>query len=128
MDFLLVLAALQASSLAEPPRVRAAPLKCVCEEQAEGEAISVRGSATDAIVLYDEKNREALPRQATLFRVFRASGVEAKTPFKVWHVTDPDECGVAFDYGKVYDVVLRKVGEEYETDLCLMPSLAPPPQ
>lgn len=109
-------------SLTAPPALRS---QCRCKPSEGDELVTIRGFAIDGEIRVAENGRDPLPRQATVFRVLSATGVEAQTPFKVWHVTAPDQCGVTFDYGKLYMVALRKSGEEYETDQCLMRSIAP---
>ena len=109
-------------SLTAPPELRS---QCRCKSLDGAEAVTIRGFAIDGEIRVAENGRDPMPRQATVFRVLSANGVEAQTPFKVWHMTAPDQCGVTFDYGKLYVVVLRRSGEEYETDQCLMRSAAP---
>ena len=109
-------------SLTAPPELRS---QCRCKPVGDAEPVTIRGFAIDGEIRVAENGRDPLPRQATVFRVLTANGVEAQTPFKVWHMTAPAQCGVTFDYGKLYVVALRKSGEEYETDQCLMRSIAP---
>ncbi|MEE2691073.1 MAG: hypothetical protein VX640_05990 [Pseudomonadota bacterium] len=113
---------LAAQSVAADPALTAPPERissCKCKAVEGAEAISIRGFAIDGEVRLDATGRNPLPRQATVFRVLTAEGVDARTPFKVWHLTAPDQCGVTFDYGKLYVVMLRKKGDDYETDRCL---------
>lgn len=113
----LFLVAQGGGDLSSPPTLREPA--CRCPQSQDESAPIIRGLAIDGVVLLDASGRNPLPRQATVFRVLSATGVEAATPFRVWHMTAKDRCGVSFDYGRLYEVRLRKVGEQYETDQCL---------
>lgn len=122
MTLLLALVFLQApvGALGEPPVDREAPEICVCPRTPVADVPTIYGFAIDAVVLLDASGLKPLPRQATIFRIVSAEGVEAATPFKVWHLSGANRCGVDFDYGKGYTVALRQKGADYETDICLM--------
>ena len=101
---------------------------CVCPKTSTDDIVTIRGFAVDAELRLAPSGLETLPRQATVFRVLAADGIEAATPFKVWHLSGDQRCGVSFDYGKGYTVGLRRVGDEYETDECLMARANSPKQ
>jgi hypothetical protein len=122
-NFILFLAS---ALLATPAIAQEAPAMppqpkrlCSCEIQKPGEIVEFIGVVSDAEVLLDETGANQLPRQASIFRIVRAPS-SLKAPVKIWHTTDTKRCGVQFNYGAQYYVKARKVGEELETDYCLM--------
>lgn len=120
----LLLVAQGVVDLSAPPLLRESA--CRCPQSQDETAPVIRGLAIDGVVLLDASGRNPLPRQATVFRVLSATGVEAATPFRVWHMAASERCGVGFDYGRLYSLRLRKVGDEYETDRCLVEPVKPP--
>lgn len=94
-------------------------LLCVCKDDVAEEQVTFTGYATDAQMILGEDGRSALPRQATIFRIEKGPK-DLASPVKVWHVTKPEKCGLAFAYGRRYDVVAVKKGGELETNWCLM--------
>lgn len=94
-------------------------LLCVCPDVAGAETVAFSGYASDAVMILGEDGRSAQPRQATVFRVDRGPK-DLKSPVKVWHLTKPEKCGLSFAYGRRYDIVAVKKGEELETNWCLM--------
>ena len=117
----LVAVMMQGSTEAEDPAPRRFDpyLLCVCQEQPEGEQVTFTGYAIDAQVILGEDGRSARPRQATVFRIEKGPK-DLATPVKVWHFTKPEKCGLSFAYGKRYDIVAVKKGDEIETNWCLM--------
>lgn len=116
----LVAAALAASS---PPAD--APFLCACAKPARPADIEFRGVAIDATMVAGQGGANVESRQATVFRVTRVIKGEAATPMKVWHLSDPNRCGVTFNYAASYVVKARLKNGKAETDLCLMPELKP---
>jgi len=100
-----------------------APFMCACAPGAPPVDIEFEGVATDALLTATPDGLRVAPRQATIFRVTRVIKGEAKTPMKVWHLTNPQHCGVSFDYASSYRVKARFRNKEAETDACLMPEL-----
>lgn len=109
---------LQAGDASETRRIDPY-LLCVCPNVAGLEKIEFSGYASDAEMILGEDGRSAEPRQATVFRLDKGPN-DLKSPVKVWHFTKPEKCGVSFAYGRRYDVVAVKRGEEIETNWCLM--------
>jgi hypothetical protein len=103
------------------PEMKTPPSKCRCAAPAAGEEdVVFKGLVVDAEMTVDASGVAVEPRQATIFRLIRAVKGEVSGPVKVWHVTNPDKCGVTFDYGKEYTVIARKKNNALETDFCLM--------
>jgi hypothetical protein len=94
-------------------------LLCVCPDVSGAEKIEFTGFASDAEMILGEDGRSAEPRQATIFRIDKGPK-DLKSPVKVWHLTKPEKCGVSFAYGRRYNVVAVKKGDEIETNWCLM--------
>jgi hypothetical protein len=94
-------------------------LLCVCRDESGEEQVRFTGYATDAQMILGEDGRSALPRQATIFRIEKGPK-DLASPVKVWHVTQPEKCGVTFAYGKRYDIVAVKKSGEIETNWCLL--------
>ena len=115
---LFSIAQAHAADLDPAPRQRAP--KCRCDMSAGQDVFTFTGVVTGAELVLDDKGASVDPRQATIFSVNGAAGLGLKNPVQIWHVTDPDNCGVSFDYGKEYTVIVRKAGKEFETNLCLM--------
>ena len=93
--------------------------KCRCEaEGAEKADAEFTGLVTDAQTFLAEDGKSIADRQATVLRVL--DGLDEKT-VKVFHSTMPDNCGLTFDYGKRYEVSVRSVDGNYETNYCIDP-------
>jgi hypothetical protein len=112
---------MQGAAEAEAPAPRRFDpyLLCVCQDQSGAEQVTFTGYAVDAQLILGEDGRSAQPRQATIFRIEKGPK-DLATPVKIWHVTRPEKCGLSFAYGKRYDIVAVKKGEEFETNWCLM--------
>ena len=125
MISILLAVALQASSApSAPPEIRDLPSKCVCEsvdKTSEAEIVAFRGVVSGAEMRVDETGQNPLPRQTTLFRLIKFIEGEAETPVRVVHLTNSDDCGVTFDYGRQYTIRAKRVEGVLETDQCLMP-------
>lgn len=117
IDFLAAIL-LQAGDVAETRRIDPY-LLCVCPDVAGAETVEFSGFASDAEMILGEDKRSTLPRQATIFRVDKGPK-DLKSPVKVWHMTKPEKCGLSFAYGRRYDIVAVKKGDEIETNWCLM--------
>ncbi len=104
-----------------PPVLRKVEIsKCVCRDNPEIETVSLKGLVVDAEVSLGPDGKTAADRQATFFNVFVSDEKQLRGRTKVWHLTDPDNCGISFDYGRQYSIAVRKNDEgELETDLCL---------
>lgn len=118
-------AAVSAPAMAQPPEIRTPPPACRCEAAAPENAVVFEGIAIDAEITVDETGAAPAARQATVFRVTRRVDGAVENPARVFHVTDPDDCGVAFDYGKRYRVAARETEDALETDRCLIAAVAP---
>ena len=120
IEFLAALM-LQGAAEADAPETRRFDpyLLCVCKDAPGEEPVTFTGYATDAQMVLGDDGRSALPRQATIFRIEKGPK-DLASPVKIWHVTKPEKCGVTFAYGRRYDVVAVKKGEELETNWCLM--------
>ena len=96
---------------------------CSCANKTDGERVNFTGIVTDAELMLGADRRSTQPRQATIFRVLKGGGENVPDPAKVWHVTDPANCGVTFDYGKRYEIVaVENDRGELETSYCVMPA------
>lgn len=115
-----LLAQASPAELTEPPKLRKAA-QCACGDDAPTDYITLRGLVVDAEVTLAPSGRAVNDRQATIFDIVEASGGDAAGRTRVWHLTDPDRCGVAFDYGLSYTLAARRTDEgDLETDACLM--------
>lgn len=112
---------LQAGAEADAPAPRRFDpyLLCTCPDVSGAEQVTFTGYASDAELTLGDDGRSALPRQATIFRVLKGPK-DLKTPVKIYHLTKPEKCGLSFDYGKRYDIVAVKKGDDLETNWCLM--------
>jgi hypothetical protein len=111
---------LQGADAGAPDTRRIDPyLLCVCPDVAGAENVEFSGYASDAVMILGEDGRSAQPRQATVFRVDKGPK-DLVSPVRVWHLTKPEKCGVSFAYGRRYDIVAVKKGDELETNWCLM--------
>jgi hypothetical protein len=118
---LLAALMMQGAAEAEAPAPRRFDpyLLCVCPDVSGAEEVRLTGYATDAQMILGEDGRSALPRQATIFRIEKGPK-DLASPAKVWHFTKPEKCGLSFAYGRRYDIVAVKKGDEIETNWCLM--------
>ena len=102
-----------------PPRdYSKPPPKCICGTTPK-DVIVFKGIVEDAQVFLNADGTDVLRRQATIFRVTDPGKDKVPSPAKVWHVTNPDDCGLTFNYAKEYTVVARRVNGELETNSCL---------
>ncbi len=98
--------------------------KCACKEE-DVASLIIEGLVIDAELTLAPDRRSTNDRRATIFNVIVNNEADIKGRTKVWHVSNPDQCGVSFDYGKKYKIALRKTEEgQLETDACLMKELA----
>jgi hypothetical protein len=109
-----------------PPEVRELPkadpyLRCRCSEDAEDDLISVTGVVKDARFTLAPGGKRVIDRQETIFEVIRASEAGIDGEVAIAHPIKPESCGVSFDYGRQYTVMVRKVEGELETDWCIDP-------
>lgn len=108
------------------PQMSKPHAKCYCKTPDPNEKdIFFKGVVVDAELTVDSSGLSVTPRQATIFRAIEPQKLGLENPIKVWHVTNPDKCGVTFDYGKEYTVKARKKDDALETDLCLMKDYLP---
>ncbi|MDZ7626802.1 MAG: hypothetical protein U5J99_00170 [Parvularculaceae bacterium] len=112
---------LQGTAEAEAPAPRRFDpyLLCVCPDVAGAEEVRFTGYATDAQMILGEDGKSTLPRQATIFRLEKGPK-ELASPVKVWHFTKAEKCGLSFAYGKRYEIVAVRKGDQIETNWCLM--------
>lgn len=117
---LLAAMSMQAAEAESPAPRRFDPyLLCVCPDDAGAEEVRFTGYAVDAQLILGEDGKSAKPRQATIFRIEKGPK-DLASPVKVWHFTKPEKCGLSFAYGRRYDIVAVKKGDELETNWCLM--------
>jgi|GEM_PF-1747213 len=113
------------ADLSTPPKLnRARAILCSCADATMPDYL-LTGLVVDAELVLGADKRSAASRQATVFNILSAmkngEPLEIDGRTRIFHETSPNECGVAFDYGKEYMVYARKAeGGEYETDYCLM--------
>lgn len=106
-------------ALTQAPQVMQYRPGCSCP--VEDEAVNfLRGLIVDAEVTLAPNRLSINERQATIVNVESAdNGVSGRT--RVWHSNNTDACGVAFDYGKRYEIAVRELDDgSFETDACLM--------
>jgi hypothetical protein len=111
------------SMFAQADAERNIPSNCTCDGSRKADVL-FQGIPFDAQLILSDDGRSAEPRQATLFHVAKKLKGDAPADAKVWHVTDPDKCGVKFVYGRRYEVRARTIDGALETDSCLMPEAA----
>jgi hypothetical protein len=100
--------------------------RCRCEAVDAAATVRFTGIVSDAELTAGEDGRTANPRQATIFRIVKSGAGGLAERVKVWHRTDPAQCGIRFDYGKRYDIVAVTKDGEFETDWCVMGKPRPP--
>lgn len=115
------------SALTEAPRAPDPYLYCGCSAEKLTWDGEFSGIVTDAELRLAPDGRSPLPRQATIFNVLRSDLAAIGDTVKVWHVTDPQSCGVTFSYGRRARVRVRAVEDGWETDWCIDPR-RPEPQ
>lgn len=108
---------------AAPPATKPLPSKCVCAQKIMENAgeilVVVEGVVVDAQMTLSQDGRLANDRMATIFNLQQDSAIRGRTP--IWHNVDPDNCGVRFDYGRSYKLIVRKLENGVlETDFCLL--------
>ncbi|MEO0400069.1 MAG: hypothetical protein AAF224_11695 [Pseudomonadota bacterium] len=118
------------AALSEPPAVRTIDpyAGCVCAEDAKESDASFVGLVQDARVSLAPGGRSVLSRQQTIFQVISSDddAIDAAAnggALRVWHETEPEACGVTFDYGRRYRISVRSADDGFETDYCLQPTL-----
>lgn len=121
LSILIGLLALQSAQTAAPryetPTIRA--VGCRCPAQVEADAIRLEGLVVDAEVTLAPDGLSINDRMATVFMIKAGGKISGRT--KIWHFSNPDQCGVTFDYGARYKLVVRQTEEgDLETDQCLM--------
>lgn len=128
--FVILLAAAQTGSsgdLAAPPPLparNALAVRCACPAEVPQERIVFTGIVMDAELRVDATGRAVEPRQATVFRLIRADDPSLESPVKVWHPVESERCGLSFDYGRQYTLVVRRTEKgALETDQCLLRAL-----
>ncbi len=100
---------------------------CSCKNVDTSSTIAFTGIASDAVMTLAPDGRSAEARQATVFRVLKGVSADVPETVKVYHLTNPEKCGVKFDYGKRYAVVaIKKANGELETSWCVMPKPVSP--
>lgn len=111
-----------AGDIAAPPvQIRKNPA-CTCAAEAEQDLLTLRGLVVDAEITLAPDGRSPNERQATIFDIKpnNDSDVEGRT--RIWHSTKKSNCGLTFDYGLQYSLIVRRTEEgALETDACLMP-------
>ncbi len=113
------------ADLTAPPKLnRARAILCGCAKAAAPDFL-LTGLVVDAELVLGADKRSAADRQATIFNILSAmkngEPIDTRGRTKIFHGTNINECGVAFDYGKQYMVYARKSEDgAYETDYCLM--------
>ncbi len=101
-------------------------MKCSCRDALRSPLIHFEGIVVDAEVTVAPDGRTPNDRQATIFDIQpgNAAGVRGRT--RIFHSSDTKKCGVVFDYGKSYNLTVRKTADgQYETDWCLMRPIPP---
>ncbi|MBI1365825.1 MAG: hypothetical protein GC153_07675 [Alphaproteobacteria bacterium] len=118
--FLLSASAAATLAAAQAPArdYSAPPPKCICGTTPK-DVVVFKGVVEDAELRLNAAGTNVQPRQATIFRVTDPGTAHVTGRAKVWHVTDPDDCGVTFNYAKEYTVTARRVKGELETNRCL---------
>lgn len=101
------------------PSVRA---PCHCPDAMEPGLVYLEGLVVDAELTVAPDGRTPNDRQATVFDIKPGNAVGVSGRTRIFHSNNTNKCGVVFDYGKQYELVVRKTGDgQYETDKCLMP-------
>lgn len=130
LGVLVSLLALQSAESAEPPHHKTPTVRavgCRCSDQTEPGAIIIEGVVVDAEVTLAPGGLSVNDRMATIFDVKGQGEISGRT--RVWHQSNPDQCGVTFDYGLTYKVALRQTEDgALETDACLMRKTRPASQ
>ena len=124
---LLSMAALaqsDAGDLGAPPITIRKEKSCECPTEIESGLIIIEGLVVDAEVTLAPDRLSVNDRQKTVFNVKASGDHDLKGRVNVWHSSNEKECGVTFDYGQSYKVVLRTLEDgAVETDQCLMKSV-----
>ena len=97
---------------------------CRCPDSDEAALAIIEGIVIDAEVTLSADGLSPADRQATIFDVTtKTNDIKGRT--KIWHQTKIAQCGVNFDYGKKYQIVVRQTDQGLETDECLMRRVRP---
>jgi hypothetical protein len=115
--------------LSKPPiQIRKAP-SCQCPETPEDGVLIIEGLVVDAEVTLAPGGLSVNDRQATIFNILTASEDGLKGRTKIWHSSNLAQCGVTFNYGAKYKLIVRRLKDDdedsakqgvLETDACLM--------
>lgn len=123
---LIAVLALLSQPAAEVATLRTLPKKpsiryseCRCPNRDEPFFAILKGIVIDAEVTLSADGLSPADRQATIFNVTSTTR-DVKGRTRIWHRTNIAKCGVNFDYGKKYLVVVRRTDQGFETDECLM--------
>ncbi len=112
---------------APPIQIRRSPT-CKCAEEVETGTLLLDGFVVDAEVTLAPDGLSMSDRQATIFNISRSDDHEFKGRTKIWHSTRKSQCGMNFNYGSKYKLVVRKLENDpdddkknggIETDQCL---------
>ncbi len=108
-------------ALGAPPILRKAPAAtCTCSDARAPGIIILEGLIVDAEVTLAPDRLSINDRQATIMDVAKSND-DVKGRTRIWHTTSEKSCGVTFDYGRTYEVAVRRAEDgEFETDQCLM--------
>ncbi len=110
-----------AGDLAAPPiEIRKAKV-CTCPDEMDENLLMLRGLVVDAEVTLAPDGRSPNERQATIFDIKPNNKVDIEGRTRIWHSTNKSQCGLTFDYGLQYSLIVRRTEEgDLETDACLM--------
>ena len=110
-----------AGDLTSPPiSIRKGP-ECTCPEEAGQEVLRLRGLVVDAEITLAPDGRSPNERQATIFDIKPNNQGDIEGRTRIWHSTKKSSCGLTFDYGLQYSLIVRRTEEDaLETDACLM--------
>ncbi len=113
-----------AGDLAAPPiEIRRAP-ECTCPDEIDQDLLILRGLVVDAEITLAPDGRSPNERQATIFDIKPNNDFDIEGRTRIWHSTNESQCGLSFDYGLQYSLIVRRTEEgAIETDACLMPEL-----
>lgn len=109
-----------------PPILEGKAPACICEDSKPGPTHQLTGIVLDTELTLAADGLSVNDRRATVFDVapVTIAGKQLFGRTRVWHGGSPQSCGVSFEYGKRYDIPVRKTEKgRLETDQCLINKL-----
>ena len=98
-------------------------LRCRCAAPT-ADVLTFTGAVADAELRLGADGRSVAEIQTTVFTIVDSDDI-GEDRVRVSHPTTPEKCGVAFDYGKRYEIRAVREDGDLRTDYCLLGKPSP---